>query len=471
MRNDQIKTYVPYEDRARSNVAAFGKGELPWMIDDVLIRAHGVAAALQALRVTQGHPHAAVACRDRGMFLCATLGAWQAGFAISLPPSLQPESISWTRAQPQVVTVLHDADGERGIDVRLVATSARSAPDLDPIAADRLLATFYTSGTTGEPVPVVKTARQLFEEAELLLGAFPDVARSEVFGAVPPQHLYGFTFGLMLPLRAGAAICRHSVNDETDLSVASLAANGNAAARILISTPAHLRAIAVRLTDAPVPVTRVISSGAPLAQDTAALVVQSTGLHITEILGSSETGVIALRMRGAATTARFRPFPDVRVSVNANEELVVQSPLLPDPSVPTTTRDRVSLEHGDAFEHLGRTDDILKIGGIRISVAELETRLLAIPGVRDAAVVAVHVGGLRGQTTWAALVADGHDAASIRAELGKWLTPVVLPRRYRFVDALPRTIAGKLQRKAVRALFDSPPNEMDEAAPSEDSLS
>jgi acyl-coenzyme A synthetase/AMP-(fatty) acid ligase len=58
--------------------------------------------------------------------------------------------------------------------------------------------------------------------------------------------------------------------------------------------------------------------------------------------------------------------------------------------------------------------------------------------------------------TWAALVAPGLDAKTIRKALRKWLAPVVIPRRFRFVEALPRQENGKLRREDLLALFETP---------------
>ena len=70
--------------------------------------------------------------------------------------------------------------------------------------------------------------------------------------------------------------------------------------------------------------------------------------------------------------------------------------------------------------------------------------------------VAVEVGGARGWESWAAIVGAEHSVSTIREALLPWLDPVVLPRRVRFVDALPREPGtGKLRRDDLRALFGS----------------
>jgi acyl-coenzyme A synthetase/AMP-(fatty) acid ligase len=127
----------------------------------------------------------------------------------------------------------------------------------------------------------------------------------------------------------------------------------------------------------------------------------------------------------------------------------------PSASRPFATGDRVERAGEGGFRLLGRVDGVLKVGGTRVSIAELEHRLLAVPGIDDAAVISVDVGGARGTEVWAVVVSKVHrDARSVRQALVPFLEPVVLPRRLRVVEALPRDGAGKVRRADLRALFD-----------------
>ena len=94
----------------------------------------------------------------------------------------------------------------------------------------------------------------------------------------------------------------------------------------------------------------------------------------------------------------------------------------------------------------------ITIGGVRVSIAEIEQRLFAIRGVRDAAAIAVDVGEPRGYEVWVAIAGDV-DPRSVRDELRQWLAPVAMPRRIKVCEALPREANGKLPRRAIEALF------------------
>ena len=100
----------------------------------------------------------------------------------------------------------------------------------------------------------------------------------------------------------------------------------------------------------------------------------------------------------------------------------------------------------------GRSDDAIISAGWTMSAAEIESVLLAHPDVREAAVVGV-ADTLRGQVPKAFVVAERAGPAFAR-ELQEYvrerLSQHEYPRSVEFVRELPRTPAGKLNRKALR---------------------
>ncbi|GGF57252.1 benzoate--CoA ligase [Marmoricola endophyticus] len=101
---------------------------------------------------------------------------------------------------------------------------------------------------------------------------------------------------------------------------------------------------------------------------------------------------------------------------------------------------------------LGRNSDMLKAGGIWVSPAEVESRLLEHAGVREAAVVGVaDDDGL--DKPVAVVVAEGVTAAELVAWCRQGLAHFKAPRQVVFVEELPKTATGKLQRFKVRALL------------------
>jgi acyl-coenzyme A synthetase/AMP-(fatty) acid ligase len=133
------------------------------------------------------------------------------------------------------------------------------------------------------------------------------------------------------------------------------------------------------------------------------------------------------------------------------------SPFLhPSEARPFLTADRITKLDARRFVHLGRSDGVVKVAGVRVSLAEVEQKLLGIEGVTDAAALAVEVGGPRGQQIWAAYASDRVLPEEARAALLRWLSPVAAPRRLLRVPAspgLPRSPNGKLPRAALLELF------------------
>lgn len=105
---------------------------------------------------------------------------------------------------------------------------------------------------------------------------------------------------------------------------------------------------------------------------------------------------------------------------------------------------------------LGRSNDLLKAGGIWVSPAEVEARLLAHDGVAEAAVVGVaDAAGLDKPVACVVRTASGADLTT--SELVAWcregLAAFKRPRAVVFVDELPKTATGKVQRFRVRERF------------------
>jgi 4-coumarate--CoA ligase (photoactive yellow protein activation family) len=426
-----------------------------------------------AARLPPASPNSEVliVCDDRYRVAVAVLAAWQAGHAAALPPNAASETVRALRRRPGVVALLHDHDLADPDDLRPRLAAVDHEPTLDPaqlgpIASDRVIATVYTSGSTGAHQACPKTARQLLGEAATLAERFAVGPQQRVLATVPPHHLYGLLFGVLVPLCAGASFIR-----ETPLHTETVAAVARRfAADMLVSAPVHLRSLTLLSPGELPPLGRVFSSGAALPGETARLLGTRLGLWVTEIYGASETGGIAWRRHAPGKPAGdlaghlpWEPLPGVHVAADADGGLLLTSPFLsPDVAAPLACADQIELAADGRFRLLGRRDDILKIGGKRVALAEVEQRALALPEVADVAVAMVAVGEPRGHEIVAAIVpADPrHDAADliarVRHGLLQWFDPVVVPRRIRVVPALPREASGKLTRANLLRLFERP---------------
>jgi acyl-coenzyme A synthetase/AMP-(fatty) acid ligase len=127
-----------------------------------------------------------------------------------------------------------------------------------------------------------------------------------------------------------------------------------------------------------------------------------------------------------------------------------------------TTSDRARRRGGETFELLGRSDRIVKIEEKRVSLDAVEAGLQASGLVADARAVVLE--GVR--TELGAVVvpnALGRDLLerdgkrrlnlALRAAVGRHLERTALPRRFRYVEALPENTQGKVPADALRRLF------------------
>lgn len=395
-----------------------------------------------------------IICSDRYHFAVALLAVWKAGRIAALPPNGQPAIVHALAAQPAIVLLLHDTDAAEGLDLRAVlASSSEEGADASAmhlgaplsIAPDQIIATLYTSGSTGEHKRCPKAAAELLGEAAAHVESFHIAPGARFMATVPGHHIYGLLWGVLVPLLAGGAFSRQTPF-YPEAVAARLAAQR---ADWLVSVPAHLRGLAE--LDALPAAIRIVSSSAPLPAETAQKIRDRFGLSVIEIFGSSETGGIAFREEPGAP---HQPLAGVSVSADANGRLLLDSPFLAlDMPRPLPCDDRVELLSDGRFVIKGRLDGVVKVGGKRVALQEIERRLLQIEGVRDAACLAETVDSGRGAEIWAAVAAPGHTPQAIRSALRAWLDPVTIPRRIEIVEVLPREENGKLIRTKVRALF------------------
>jgi acyl-coenzyme A synthetase/AMP-(fatty) acid ligase len=392
----------------------------------------------------------AILCEDRYFFAASLFACWRRGKTALLPSGESRGSFAERHAIP---SVLHDGQSE-GIDVAaLLDRAPRSSDGEAPngpilIEARRHLLTIFTSGSTGEPAAYEKTGTQILNEASLLTSLFGFGSDTRVLSTAPSHHIYGLLFGVLAPLLGTSAFSRATPRypDSVARQWAGCEAN------VLVSLPVHLAGIATLRRSALPGIREIFSSGAPLPPETADAVESTFARKVTEILGSTETGGMAWRKGGQD----WRPMPGVEIGADEGGHLLIQSPFLAaGVKQPLRVADRVEVSENGHFRHLGRTDSVVKIGGERVSLNEVESHLRSIPGVSDVKVIAVPVGGLRQYELWSAVVAPGLEVARLRSELMRSMRPVAVPRRFRLVSDLPRELNGKITHGGVRQLFEN----------------
>lgn len=154
-----------------------------------------------------------------------------------------------------------------------------------------------------------------------------------------------------------------------------------------------------------------------------------------------------------------RPLPGVRIVADADGILRIATPARMAGYLGETgrapawiaTRDLGRVDAAGHVHVTGRADDMLVSAGVNVHPLDVESRLAACPGVREAGVI-----GLR-DLVWGDVIAAAYEGAIAENELDGWcrahLPGARRPRRFLRVDNLPRTTSGKLDRSALGELW------------------
>ena len=446
MRTDRKR--IPLARLAMPGVA---DADLP--VSPGIERSHWLArvAAWRDVFAAHADRDIALACDDGVEFSAAMFGAWQAGATPWLPGDALPATLD--RLRDHGLVFAGDLPGGLRASAS-VTTTALAMQALDPESCALVL---FTSGSTGEPAAIRKSLRQLDAEVDALDAVFGPLAGDDalVHGTVSHQHIYGLLFRILWPLssRRAFAPMRIAYNEQlTTLGPTPV---------VLVASPAHLKRLPETQDWQPLSsaLRVVFSSGGPLPVDAGLAVKRLWGQAAIEVFGSTETGGIAWR-RGDGSRASWQPLPDVEWRVQ-DGLLDVRSPHLPS-SEWWSTSDRAHDIGDGRFELLGRADRIVKLEERRISLDAIQSRLqdsglldevrvVALPGHRILLAVAA-VPSADGQ---ALLDADGRPAlaAMLRSWLDGHCDPIALPRRWRFVPALPVDARGKTGERDLASLF------------------
>jgi acyl-coenzyme A synthetase/AMP-(fatty) acid ligase/uncharacterized membrane protein/3-hydroxymyristoyl/3-hydroxydecanoyl-(acyl carrier protein) dehydratase len=404
---------------------------------------------------------------DGWYFLTALAALLQCKKQVLLSANIAPEYVAEILTPGMVVLTDQDMEGAVSLPALLAPDTAegpaeepaeKPADEPPPINRDETVILMYTSGTTGKP----KVVRQRLTEFEIdnafILSKWgEEFLRRRVCSTVSHHHIYGLLFTILLPFTAGVPFRRNRVRDPGEL--AALGEDGP----MIITVPAFLKR-AVELDSPgtaglPFASPWIFTSGGVLDPETARRTEAALGFWPLEVYGSTETSGIAFRQskNGPAWT----PFDDARINLDESGCLVVRSPYVKDPAG-FTTGDLAELLPDGRFLLKGRADSIVKIEEKRVSLPEVEARLLASGLVADAAVIALED---RRQYLAAALVLNPRGRERFgeteKYRINRYFTDylsgffeaVVIPKRWRYVDALPMDPQGKKKRDEVAALF------------------
>ena len=360
---------------------------------------------------------------------------------------------------------------------RLAATRPVNFENV-PTAADDVCLLAFTSGTTGAPKGTMHFHRDVLAIADTFSAHVLRPRADDLFCGSPPL---AFTFGLgalvVFPLRVGAATLLLEQAGPEHLLVAI----ERHRATICSTAPTAYRAMLSHLGDADLSsLRRCVSAGEALPRATWEAFQDAAGIRLIDGIGSTEMLHIFISAADddirpgwvgrAVAGYEARVVDDEGRTVTDGEvgRLAVRGPTgcryLADPRQASYVQAGWNLtgdlfvRDGDGyFASHGRVDDLIISAGYNISGPEVEEVLLRHPQVADAAVVGVP-DPERGAIVKAFVVLrsgvapNAATATALQAFVKSEIAPYKYPRAIAFVEALPRTPTGKLQRFRLQAL-------------------
>ena len=398
---------------------------------------------------------------------------WSPEFAGEVEPALAEASHRPAHALP--------AEGEGDtFAARLAAASDALAPA--PASADDAAFWLYTSGSTGTPKGAVHRHRDMVVTSQYFavdtLGARADDTH---FSVAKLFFAYGLGNAMTFPLWTGGTAVLLDTRPTPEATFATIEAFRPT---LYYGVPTLYAAQLHALESATPDLSSVrlcVSAGEPLPAPLLQRWRSATGLDIVDGIGTTESlhifisnrpGRVApgtsgtpvpgyearlvgddgrdaapgetgnLLIRGQSLIAEYWGEPERTAAAFAGEWL--------------RTGDTYTIDETGCYVCCGRSDDMLKVGGIWVSPVEIEARLIAHPAVLEAAVVGrADDDELVKPEAWIVL-AEAHTASdslseALVAHCKDGLARYKYPRWLRYVDGLPKTATGKIQRYKLRA--------------------
>jgi benzoate-CoA ligase family protein len=388
----------------------------------------------------------------------------------------------------ELTDLVIDGDGQNGFEVALAgplrvhryqqwATEQPTEAEVYPTSPDSPAFWLYTSGTTGKPKAAMHRHADLPYTAETygqqVLGITPE---DRCYSVAKLFFAYGLGNSLTFPLSVGASAVLDPARP-TPQSVA--AALRERRPTLFFAVPTFYAALlaADLPADSFASVRLAVSAGEPLPAGIFHRFKERFGLDVLDGLGTTEALHIFISNRPGDIRPGTTGFvvPGYRVRLVSDEG----APVPPGEtghlevsgeSVATgywcrtevtrrtfkgewlRTGDVYSCSEDGVFTYAGRSDDMIKAGGIWVSPAEVEATLVQHPDVQEAAVVGRRTAeGLQEPAAYVVTLPGRSPGAEELVEFCRErLAAFKRPRQVLFVDDLPKTATGKIQRYKLR---------------------
>ena len=420
---------------------------------------------------------------------CARLGAifLPLNFRLAVPELQQVMG----DAQPRLL--VHDtphADTARALQVPglqhthhdpLIATASPRDLPMPDVHSDMPLLLVYTSGTTGVPKGAVHTQAALLANARASQWAHAFEPGDKVLSTLPMFHVGGLCIQTLPALLAGVEVVLHPRFDPT----AWLDEMHTSRPTLSLLVPATMRAVFEhpRWADTSLACLRGIMTGSSTVPVAYLETWHARGVPVGQVYGTTETGPVSIVLRLPEAMARVGasgwPQPEAQVKLidahgqdvgpGETGEVCIRAANLMRGYWSIQGVTGIGLQDGwfhsgDLGERaqdgcitiVGRSKDMVISGGENIYPAEIENLLVTLPGVAECAVVGLP-DARWGEVPVAALVrmpdavGEALSERDVLAHLQQRIARFKLPRRVVFVDNLPKSALGKVQKPQLQA--------------------
>lgn len=398
------------------------------------------------------HLKVAVYHSDAAEFLCIVLVLWRMGKI----PIIPANNLSTTLQAIELETSCLIGEFPDRID-SMLDKLCKETDHIETQANQQTAFIIYTSGSSGTPTAIYKTFEQINAELTMLEEHWGDVLkRTVIVSTVSRHHMYGLPFCILWPLVAGRAFLNQDlIYLEQLLAIQDMAMT-------VISSPAHLEHIPDTLdwNKLKHSIRVIFSAGALLSTAAFKDCQRKTGVVVTEIYGTTETGAVAFRDQ--SVTAQWQPLNGISIK-DSDGKLAISSPAAIAGGW-HVTEDLCEIDAHNQFALLGRADKIIKVGGKRISVTALESRLNTHHWVKNVRIILLQnrknrVGAVVQLTEEgnAQLVDQGKLVMNraLTTLLTEYVEKIAWPRYWRFVSQMPVNQQGKTTAQDLKVLFDN----------------
>lgn len=450
-------------------------------------RGYANAVARVAEQLTQRTPDDAVVIvqlRNQLLYPVIYLATLAAGRTVfPLHPALTPREVEQAAAKTHAQLVVSDQNVEGNFTALPASTIRQWIDDADASPGSIAMPStgragsmlLQSSGTTGLPKIVLRSAASIDAVARNVARAVGLTDADRVLAAIPLCHSYGIENGVVAPLLAGC--CVYACPGFDPVAIGKLWSTLDHVVVPAVPIMIDLLASASGLPTPGHRLGRIYCAGAVLPASVSERFTTRFGHRVGQLYGATEIGSVTFGhdhdaalppgcvgqpMAGVSIRIVDVDQPTRTLAANQEGQVAIAAPSMLDryfdtPDLPTVdghylTGDLGTLSDAGELTITGRLKTLIEVGGMKVNAMEVEQVIAEHPAVAECVVVPVQITETLSRLTAFVLPADAAappSAAELREHARARLAGYKVPRAFEFVTELPRSSLGKVQRRVL----------------------